>query len=155
VTTDLDEYRRQLITALRMYGVPAPRIGEAVAEVESHLGDTGEDPVDAFGDPDEYARELSRSPRRPARTSTNFIVAVVSFGAAAVAMSALLNGRWLPMAGAVLALAALGVWLHRTRHRNRIVDPRTGRTLNLPVPTWAFVIMAVALAALLAVTVLF
>src|SRR6185312_7740768 len=57
VTTE--EYRYHLVAALRTYRVPAARIGEAVAEVESHLADTGEDPVDAFGEPADYARALS------------------------------------------------------------------------------------------------
>lgn len=147
------EYRHRLITALRMYDVPAPRIGEAVAEVESHLADTGEDPVDAFGEPDDYARELSRSHARPRRDLTHFLVAVVSFAACGVGASALLNGRWLPAAGAGLALAALGGWLYRTRERDRIVDPRTGKTLVLPMPRWAFVAIAVALVGLVAAAV--
>lgn len=147
MTTDLDAYRQHLVAALRRYDVPAPRIGEAVAEVESHLADTGEDPVDAFGEPDEYARELSRD-ARPRTDWTNFVVAVVSFAAAGVATMALLNGRWLPAACAALALAALGGRLYATRGRNRIVDPRTGATLRLPVPRWAFVVLAVALTAL-------
>jgi hypothetical protein len=152
VSTNLDEYRQQLVVALRTYHVPAARIGEAVAEVESHLADTGEDPVDAFGEPDEYARALSRSGTGRARASrwTNFVVGVVAFGATAVATSALLNGRWLPAAGAALAIAVLGGWLYLTRDRHRIVDPRTGGTLRLPVPRWAFVVMAVAVAGLLA-----
>lgn len=152
MTTDLDAYRQQLVLALRMYDVPAPRIGEAVAEVESHLADTGEDPVDAFGEPEEYARALSRSEKK-SPVWTNYIVGVVSFGSTAVTTSALLDGRWLPAAVSVLALAALGGWLYHTRERNRIVDPRTGETLRFPVPRWAFVVMAVSLAGLVAVSV--
>jgi hypothetical protein len=150
VTTDIAAYRQQLVFALRMYDVPATRIGEAVAEVESHLADTGEDPVGAFGEPAEYARELSRSNRGPRTRWTGYAVGVVSFAATAVGTSALLNGRPLPAAGAALALVVLAAWLHRTRDRHRIVDPRTGAALTLPVPRWAFVAMAVALTGLVA-----
>ena len=75
MTSDLATYRQQLVVALRMNDVPSARIGEAVAEVESHVADTGEDPVTAFGAPAEYARRLGEtlgSTRRPLSGSVNF-----------------------------------------------------------------------------------
>jgi hypothetical protein len=35
--------------------VPGERIGQILAEVEAHVADTGADPVEAFGEPGEYA----------------------------------------------------------------------------------------------------
>jgi hypothetical protein len=61
MSTNLDAYRQQLLFALRLRNVPAARIGEAIAEVESHLAETGDDPVAAFGEPAEYARQLAES----------------------------------------------------------------------------------------------
>ncbi|GAA1029494.1 hypothetical protein GCM10009557_18170 [Virgisporangium ochraceum] len=152
MTGDLDTYRQQLVFALRVNDVPAARIGEAVAEVESHVADTGEDPVTAFGQPAEYARRLGESlgaTGRPLSGSVNFIVAVTSFAACAVAGTSLLDGEPVPAAVAVAVLAALGFWLWRRRAVDRIVDPRTGATLALPLPRWALVVLAVSVAGLL------
>ncbi|MDH5151625.1 HAAS signaling domain-containing protein [Kocuria palustris] len=46
------------ILELRLRDVPGPRIGDHLAEVESHCIETGADPQEAFGDPREYAREV-------------------------------------------------------------------------------------------------
>ena len=40
---------------LRLLDVPGERIGQILAEVETHVADTGLDPVQAFGEPGEYA----------------------------------------------------------------------------------------------------
>ncbi|MCQ4121080.1 HAAS signaling domain-containing protein [Rhodococcus tibetensis] len=53
--TTVEKYTQQLIFALRMRDVPGDVIGDAIAQVESHVADTGEDPVEAFGSPREYA----------------------------------------------------------------------------------------------------
>jgi hypothetical protein len=37
MSTNLDDYRQQLLFALRMRNIPGERIGEAIAEVESHI----------------------------------------------------------------------------------------------------------------------
>lgn len=61
MSTDLETYRARLLLALRMRDVPGVRIGEALAEVDSHVAETGEDPRDAFGDPVAYADRLAGS----------------------------------------------------------------------------------------------
>ena len=53
------EYVDELIGQLRLLEVPGDRIGQIMAETESHLAESGEDPVQAFGDPHDYARELA------------------------------------------------------------------------------------------------
>ncbi|RRO12804.1 hypothetical protein EIL87_24270 [Saccharopolyspora rhizosphaerae] len=65
------KYHDDLLIALRMHEVSGERVGEVLAEVESHVAETGEDPVEAFGEPRDYARrvaaQLDRSTgKRPA-----------------------------------------------------------------------------------------
>lgn len=47
------------VLELRLRDVPGARIGDHLAEVESHCIETGTDPEEAFGDAPEYAREVS------------------------------------------------------------------------------------------------
>lgn len=72
MTTDSTEektmadYRQALMLALRLRDVPGDRIGEILAEVESHVSDTGENPTEAFGPPREYAAApTTGQPREP------------------------------------------------------------------------------------------
>lgn len=58
------DYRQALMLALRLKDVPGDRIGEILAEVESHVSDTGEDPTEAFGPPREYAAALTAGQTR-------------------------------------------------------------------------------------------
>jgi len=60
-------YLGQLTRALQAQGVDGRRAGEFVAEVESHLAETGSDPVDEFGTPYALASDLAGRPgaRRP------------------------------------------------------------------------------------------
>lgn len=60
-------YLSQLTRALQVEGVEGLRAGEFVAEINSHLEETGGDPVEEFGTPFELATELARRPgsRRP------------------------------------------------------------------------------------------
>lgn len=55
ITTYTDELDAALVRA----GVPADRRQQVLAEVVAHVRDTGEDPVDAFGAPAEYAHEYA------------------------------------------------------------------------------------------------
>jgi len=60
-------YLAQLTRALQMEGVDGRRAGEFVAEIDSHLFDTGADPVEEFGTPFELASQLAARPgsKRP------------------------------------------------------------------------------------------
>ncbi|MDA3805614.1 hypothetical protein PED38_12475 [Clavibacter sp. CT19] len=64
--TTTTEYTQQLALALRMRDVPGAAIGDAVAQVESHVADTGEDPVEAFGPARAYAASVAATVDRPA-----------------------------------------------------------------------------------------
>lgn len=50
-----------LLLRLRMLSVPGPRIGEVLAEVQSHVAETGEPPREAFGTPREYADQVAQA----------------------------------------------------------------------------------------------
>ena len=55
----LDKYTDDLHKALRFHEISGERMGEVLAEVEAHVAETGEDPVDAFGAPRDYARQVA------------------------------------------------------------------------------------------------
>jgi hypothetical protein len=54
-----DTYVNRLVVALRMRDVPGERIGQVVAEVEAHVAESREEPIEAFGSPEEYADRVS------------------------------------------------------------------------------------------------
>lgn len=62
----IDTYLEQLSACLQRYGLESSQIGEIVAEVESHLRESGEDPLEAFGVPDAYAEERVAARERAA-----------------------------------------------------------------------------------------
>ncbi|KGN42448.1 hypothetical protein [Knoellia aerolata] len=65
MTTSRWHYAKELAEQLRINGVPEPQVRDIVAQVEGHAAATGEDLVDAFGQPVDYAAQWrSLSPRR-------------------------------------------------------------------------------------------
>lgn len=60
-----DTYVNRLVVALRMRDVPGERIGQVVAEVEAHVAESREAPVEAFGPAEEYADRVSSALARP------------------------------------------------------------------------------------------
>ncbi|QSB13436.1 hypothetical protein JQS43_17735 [Natronosporangium hydrolyticum] len=86
---DHDEYLRELRHRLRFRGASRKRVDDIVGEVDSHLRDSGEDPVAAFGLPDKYAASLLHSWWH----SVRFMLAVIA----------------LTLAGAIVANAAPAV----------------------------------------------
>lgn len=52
----------EMTIELRLRNVRGDAIGDALAAVETHCAESGERPVDAFGDPHEYARALDFRP---------------------------------------------------------------------------------------------
>jgi hypothetical protein len=61
-----DTYVNRLVLALRMRDVPGNRIGQVVAELEAHVAESREAPVDAFGSAEEYADRVAAALDRPA-----------------------------------------------------------------------------------------
>jgi hypothetical protein len=97
------------VLALRMHDVPGDRIGQVVAEVESHVAESGEDPVDAFGSPPAYAERIRATLGPPPRRRPGAVVAatvtVVAVVLALQALAALTgDGRVAVTAGVVVAV---------------------------------------------------
>ena len=132
-----DDYSQRLIQALRLKDVPGDRIGEIVAEVESHVADTGEDPVEAFGNPRDYAASLTAE-HRPAPgwftaislVGSAFAGWLIAQGSLAVLLGEPFWGQpgwiWLVLGLAVGIPGGISVWRRSTRVR----DPRTDADLE-------------------------
>lgn len=157
MTTDVQDYRNELLFALRMRDVPGPRIAEALAEVDSHVTETGEDPREAFGPPTAYADELTAALGGP--PSPRLWRSVLSWSTATYAVGGAV-GTWLlldgvlafvaderallgmpPAASLLLGLAVLLATVVRfvrlARQKDtEVLDPRTGADITPPTPAW-------------------
>jgi hypothetical protein len=146
--TEIESYRQELLVALRLRDVPGRRIAEALAEVDSHVAESGESPEEAFGPASAYAAELAGAldPARPTgwravvRASLTWTVPLAMAGGYLAADGAFslgvgedavfgLPAGWCIAVG-VLLLAVVG-YGSRPRERDRVVDPRTGREVSL------------------------
>jgi hypothetical protein len=56
-----ESWRREFVARLRLHNVVGTEVGDAVAEVEAHCADSGQNPGDAFGDPATYADTVAAS----------------------------------------------------------------------------------------------
>ena len=65
------------VLELRMRDVPGGVIGDHLAEVETHCTEAGRSPLESFGDPTQYARELAEQTTSP-RVSGPWPVAVLA-----------------------------------------------------------------------------
>ena len=118
MSTATRPYTRALVRRLRMRNVPATTIEEAVAVVEAHVRDTGEDPRESFGPPREYARTFPRGTQPRARAGryvlgwlvASLAGALLVHAASAAARDAELAGGVDPRAGVVTALVVLVAW---------------------------------------------
>ena len=54
-------WRDVFIVELRLQSVAGDRIGDALMTVETHVSESGESALEAFGDPKTYAREIAES----------------------------------------------------------------------------------------------
>ncbi|MHB1472081.1 MAG: hypothetical protein ACYDDU_12705 [Dermatophilaceae bacterium] len=108
-------YLDNLLLQLRLRDVPGERIGQILAEVETHVVDTGLDPVVAFGEPGEYAATYAAA-AAPASAPTFGrlrgwlrhlgVAVVVAFGGVAIGEGAF------HLTGSVdLTARLLGTWL--------------------------------------------
>lgn len=137
-----EKYTYDLLVALRLREVPGDRIGEVIAEVESHVAETGEDPREAFGTPKEYAKTISPgktnwfAPRLWALVAIGWIVgSTLSLSLIAIAKGdETLYGLPLPSwLWLLFALAMCAVWIvNRHKLRDVVVDPRSGEDMVSP-----------------------
>lgn len=144
LTPEMKQYREALIMALRLRDVPGHRIGEIVAEVESHAAETGEDPVAAFGPAREYAEQFPRG--RSPWSFRGFVSIALSLCGSIFfveGVSELRSGDgfygtalpgWIGIPAGIL-LAGLVLPLIPRQDREPVVDPRTGKDLAA-IPRW-------------------
>lgn len=163
-------YREQLTYHLRMRDLPGDRIGEALAEVEAHTAETGEDPQEAFGPAKQYAREVAAAvgvTRGSWRLDPGTIVSALVIGALSWISTMLLAGGILALAGSgdpdwglsarwELSLGVVGaavttavVTVVSYRRDDPVRDPRTGTSETLP--RWVLPALFVGLYALVCV----
>ncbi len=91
----LDPWRDALIAELRLREVPGDRIGEVLADVDAYCTDSGQTPVEAFGDPIAYAQsliEVHAPPRRAGDAVRKFVLPTVQTFATLAGIFALLSG---------------------------------------------------------------
>ena len=155
MTTTAQTYRNEL---LHMLDVPGPRIAETLAEMESHVSESGEDPLEVFGPEkvlaENVAHALDRSdPSRRSSLGGNAQGSAAGYAAAGAVgtwllldgvlrISAGAGGRWgRPAAALVLGLVVLAALAVRFRQLarsadTRVLDPRTGADMTPPRPHW-------------------
>ncbi|TDC52552.1 hypothetical protein E1212_08110 [Jiangella ureilytica] len=160
--TDIERFRRELLTALRLRDVEPGRIGEVLAEVDSHLAETGEDPRDAFGAPADYARVVAdgrpglTEGERRTRNAGHALVGGVVGAVSAIGVMAVVRGdetalglpAWLTLTLGVVA-ALVGIVLLAVRARI-VRDPRTGHPIDWS-QRWFVPVVLAGYAALLGV----
>jgi hypothetical protein len=164
MTTSVETYRNDLLLALRLRDVPGPRIAEVLAEVESHVGDTHEDPRETFGEPKAYAEQVASALGLGGRGGLRGWLLALRGEAGLVGLLALLGGALLPhglfhlgagtdavggtpaVVPVVLGLALWAVAARRLHAElgstgDRVLDPRTGADMAPDVPWWARVVV--------------
>jgi hypothetical protein len=128
-----DSYVDQLTLELRRRDVPGIRIGEVIAEIEAHIAESGDSPLDAFGPPPQYAATVAAALGPPVQEVPRWLrfarLYAVGLGAMLVTRFVLvalgLLGPELSVgtliAAAVLPLSATVVvaWLTRSQPRSR------------------------------------
>jgi len=155
-----------LLLCLRAREVPGARIGEVLAEVQSHVAETGEAPQEAFGSPRDYADQVADALGLPRAGLVGFLRRAVSgpdlLVAVALGLSCfvLADGLWSLGAGET-GLFGLPAWLatvvaavvlaagtartvragRRERGADAVIDPRTGADMAA-VAGWRLAVLA-------------
>lgn len=89
----VNPWREEFVLALRVRDVSGPRIGDALAEVDTHCAETGQHPEASFGDPESYAAELAASlPAGAGSTPAARVLVVASSLAVLLGVALLLTG---------------------------------------------------------------
>ncbi len=158
MSTPVQTYTDELLLALRLRELPGTQIAEALAEVNGHVAETGEDPREAFGPPRAYARQIAEALGEPGeppalcRSLLTWSTAAYGLGGAAGAwltsngVLALASGRqsalslspWVPLLLGLSVLIVLAVGLrHLARDKDvPVLDPLTGQDMTAPLPRW-------------------
>lgn len=78
----VEKYTAELVKELREQDVAGRVIGDAVAQVESHVAEEGEDPTDVFGTPREFAKQLARGRKKSIGWPLYVASSILTFGGA-------------------------------------------------------------------------
>jgi hypothetical protein len=151
--TNVVQYDSALAEQLRINGVRERRVREIVAQVHDHCRVTGEDPVEAFGQPLDYARAW----RRFHWTTWVLRIGAICLGLAGLVAvmtsviaadvgwsepldvdggTALMACGW---AVAAVVSASLGLWFARRRARSLGQDRATWRVRTVTGAVWCLV----------------
>jgi len=132
VTTTTRKYRRDLVMWLQLRDVDGARIGQIVAEVESHVAESGESPEVAFGPAKAYAAQFGdtrdRWKVRPRSVATTLAAAAGGWFLADGFFTMLVGEddagipAWLVMLAGALVLVAVFLVVPD----NSVIDPRRG-----------------------------
>lgn len=126
-------YLGQLLRALQNEGMDGRRIGELVAEIDTHLAESGVDPVEEFGTPGELASELAerKGSRRPGWVPPLWVSHITGALLLLVSLPLVTPGEWsdtsIPIAANTLAFVItfyIGVFWFGYQ-ANRRVDGRS------------------------------
>lgn len=146
-----DAFLRRLERTLRRIEIDQTEIVEMLGEVRSHLEETGETPLDAFGEPEQYA--IQRTGVDPETLHIPIWPRVAAIALWWLAGSTALTAVWSPgRSGAVVAwnaalavvAAAGGLWLW---HRHRPLLPTGSRLRRFEMSTTRRACVVVGLAA--------
>lgn len=126
------DWREAFILELRLVDLPGDRIGDALATVDAHCAESGENAADAFGDPTAYARSVAESgPRQraggiDARVVAGCLAGLLAVLVTPVVTAAVLTGEPVPvttgqLGAAVLAVLATALLLARPEPVLRVI----------------------------------
>ena len=130
--------------------MPGERIGDALATVESHVADSGETALGAFGDPRAYAREVSQPGRGPSPsvdrgTVIGSVAALLAIILVPRALGTWLRGEDVSVTGGDLVVAGLlvglcaALFLASRPILRLLVDHRWSAIVAIPIVVGSFV----------------
>ncbi len=138
------DYLEALTVQLRLRDVPSQQIAQVIAEVRSHVHDSGQDPHIAFGSPTEYADTFTQQAltgKDAAWTRNSWLLRFVAFVLGCSLLQIATVGNWslyiaLPgvYLGYLLVLGVVGAvisrWLIRPwAARQATIDPGTSMAI--------------------------
>lgn len=139
-----DKYLDDLTSELRERDVPGVRIGEILAEAQSHLAESGEPAEQAFGTPAHYADSLVAA--RPVPRVRYGLVIAISGSLGVLGGMLVLQGifsllgwseqvfglpGWLLIVVGLICLGGLSLYIRALV--DPVIDPRDGREVKFPL----------------------
>jgi len=143
-----EEWAEAMLLELRLRGIAGPRIGAALAEVDSHCLESGQSAEDAFGDPVAYARSLEL-PETDGTSPRALLGATLPIATQVIGMIVLLwsftdwrEARQLEITTGHLAVAA--IILIQMAAVVRWPDPALRTIVRRPVLAWISLMAGIA-----------